>query len=51
MNFRGPDGNFPNFWLNLFAKLGKPVPQGRPGTNPDDMVSNPILEEIEVINN
>ncbi|MGM9736013.1 MAG: YiiX/YebB-like N1pC/P60 family cysteine hydrolase [Candidatus Cryptobacteroides sp.] len=43
MNFKGPDGNFPEFWTNLFEKLGKPIPQGCPGTNPNDLSRSDIL--------
>lgn len=46
MNFRAADGSMPAFWIELFAQLGRPVPEGVPGTNPNDMAHEPILEEV-----
>ena len=37
MNFRAPDGTFPQWWVEHFAALGMPVPQDTLGTNPQDM--------------
>lgn len=44
MNFRDEDGSFPEFWIKLFKKLGQPVPQGIPGTNPNDLSKSPFLQ-------
>ena len=33
----------PEFWEELFAGLGKEVPEGEPGTNPNDMSMEPVL--------
>lgn len=44
MNFRASDGTMPEFWVELFAKLGEPIPEGVPGTNPNDMAKDDILE-------
>lgn len=46
MNFRAADGTMPAFWTELFEKLGEPIPEGVPGTNPNDMARDPHLEEI-----
>ena len=46
MNFRTADGTMPVFWIELFAKMGEPIPEGVPGTNPNDMARDPHLEEI-----
>lgn len=46
MNFRAADGTMPAFWTELFTELGEPIPEGLPGTNPNDMVREPILEEV-----
>ena len=46
MNFRSADGSMPAFWEQLFAELGEPVPEGLPGTNPNDMSKDPVLTEI-----
>ena len=46
MNFKGPDGEIPRYWTDLFEKLGKPVPQGLPGTNPNDLSKSDKLKRI-----
>ena len=46
MNFKGPDGEFPAYWVKLFGRLGVDVPQGRPGTNPRDMRFDPALKFV-----
>lgn len=43
MNFRDSAGNMPEFWEKLFAKFSEPVPEGVPGTNPNDMAKSPVL--------
>ena len=37
MNFRASDGSMPEFWTDLFSKLNMEVPEGLPGTNPNDL--------------
>lgn len=46
MNFRAADGTMPDFWTRLFEELGEPVPEGVPGTNPNDMAREAALVEI-----
>ena len=46
MNFRSPDGTIPEFWINLYQKLGIDVPEGIPGTNPNDLSKHPQLFEV-----
>lgn len=46
MNFRNHDGTMPQFWTALFEKLNIPIPEGEPGTNPNDMSKDEILMEI-----
>lgn len=46
MNFRAPDGSMPEFWTNLYQKLGIDVPEGIPGTNPNDISRDPQLKEV-----
>lgn len=46
MNFRAADGTMPLFWVELFERLGEPIPEGLPGTNPNDMARDPHLEEV-----
>ncbi|MBQ3766195.1 MAG: hypothetical protein II874_05615 [Bacteroidales bacterium] len=46
MNFRASDGSMPPYWTALFEELGMPVPQGVPGTNPQDMSASPLLETV-----
>lgn len=46
MNFRAADGTLPQFWADLFDQLGEQVPEGLPGTNPNDMAREELLEEV-----
>lgn len=46
MNFRAADGTMPAFWTELFEKLGEPIPEGVPGTNPNDMAREGVLTEV-----
>lgn len=46
MNFRNRDGSMPEFWTKLYRQLGTEVPEGIPGTNPNDMSKNEFLIEI-----
>ena len=46
MNFRAADGTLPQFWTELFARRGEAVPEGVPGTNPNDMAREAALEEV-----
>lgn len=45
MNFRAADGTMPAFWTELFDRLGEPIPEGEPGTNPNDMSRDTALVE------
>lgn len=47
MNFKGPDGEYPPYWVKLFAKMGVPIPQDVPGTNPRNMMHSPALQDIQ----
>lgn len=46
MNFRDAEGNMPEFWTSLFKKQGMSVPEGIPGTNPNDISKEPFLTEV-----
>lgn len=46
MNFRAADGSMPEYWTELFARLGEPVPEGVPGTNPADMSAEECIEHL-----
>ena len=48
MNFKGPDGEFPVYWVWLFEQLGMAVPQDVPGTNPNGMYAFPGLVAVSV---
>lgn len=48
MNFRAADGSLPQFWIDLFARQGEPVPEGVPGTNPNDMAKSPALKTVHI---
>ncbi len=46
MNWKDADGKYPEYWVWLFGQLGVPIPQGEPGTNPDQMSREPILKDV-----
>ena len=46
MNWRDADGNLPEYWKKHFEKLGMPVPEGVPGTNPTDISRSPQLKKL-----
>ena len=46
MNWRDADGNIPEYWIKHFEKLGIPVPEGVPGTNPTDLSRSPLLRKL-----
>lgn len=46
MNFLSDDGTFPPYWVWLFAQIGRPIPQGLPGTNPNAMEQEPCLRSV-----
>lgn len=46
MNFRAEDGSMPRYWTELYERLGEPIPEGEPGTNPDDMAAEELLYEV-----
>lgn len=48
MNFRNEDGTLSPFWIELYNKLGVDVPEGMPGTNPNDMSKADILISVDV---
>ena len=47
MNFKNKDGEFPHYWNWLFDLLGMDIPQGLPGTNPQDMMDSPALVQVK----
>lgn len=46
MNFRANDGSMPDFWIELFEKIGEEIPEGKLGTNPNDLFNSNNLIEI-----
>lgn len=48
MNFKNAEGEFPLYWQQLFALIGQEIPQGIPGTNPQDMSQAPCLSGREL---
>ena len=51
MNFKNKEGEMPAYWTWLFSELGEPVPQGVPGTNPQQMHASPALEHVMYLEN
>lgn len=46
MNWCDANGNLPTYWIEHFQKLGIPVPEGVPGTNPTDLSRSPLLRKM-----
>ena len=46
MNFRAADGTMPAYWTALFEESGEEIPEGEPGTNPNDMAREGVLTEV-----
>ncbi|MBR6869396.1 MAG: hypothetical protein IKM93_06240 [Bacteroidales bacterium] len=51
MNFKNQKGEMPAYWTNIFALLGQPIPQGQPGTNPQQMHASPNLVHVTYLTN
>ena len=45
-NWRDKEGILPEYWIKHFEKLGVPVPEGMPGTNPTDLARSPLLRKL-----
>ncbi|XUP37546.1 YiiX/YebB-like N1pC/P60 family cysteine hydrolase (plasmid) [Xanthomonas axonopodis pv. vasculorum] len=51
MNFRNlQTGKISPYWIDFYRSKGMPVPQGMPGTNPNDMAKAPALSVIGRLN-
>ena len=46
MVFRNKKGRMPRYWKRHFRKLGIPIPENVPGTNPTDMSQSPLLIKV-----
>ena len=47
MSFKDPHtGETAAYWIKHYAKLGKPVPKGHRGTNPDEMSRSTLLDIV-----
>lgn len=46
MSFKDSTGKVSQLWIDYFGKLGKAVPDGEPGTNPNDMSKEKCLKEV-----
>jgi hypothetical protein len=46
MSFKDSTGTISKLWIDYFGKLGKAVPDGKPGTNPNDMSKEKCLKEV-----
>lgn len=48
MTFKGEDGVMVPYWVSHYAELGVAIPEGEPGTNPNDLSRNPLLTPVPV---
>lgn len=43
MTFKGPDGETDPYWVRYYDRLDRDIPEGVPGTNPNDLSREDIL--------
>lgn len=43
MTFRDRDGSIPQHWIDLYTRHQRPVPEGEPGTNPQQLLHHPAV--------
>ena len=48
MTFKGADGAMVPYWVSHYAALGVAIPEGEPGTNPNDLSRSPLLTPVPV---
>ena len=49
MKFKNPaTGKIDNYWLEYYKKIGIDVPEGKPGTNPNDLSKSKNIQKIKV---
>lgn len=48
MNWKDKNGEIPAYWTWLFGLMGMEVPQGEPGTNPQEMAASPLLVPVDI---
>lgn len=46
MSFSDSTGKTSGLWIDYFKRMGKPVPEGEPGTNPNAMSKETIIQEV-----
>lgn len=46
MSFKDSTGLISTLWINYFKKLGKAIPEGVPGTNPNALSKEKIIKEV-----
>ena len=51
MNFKNEEGKYDSYWIDYFKNLNMDIPQGKIGTDPDQIMKNEILEQISEIQN
>lgn len=47
MNFQKVDGTFPIYWKQLFHLIHTPIPQGKMGTTPGQMMGESFLKTVD----
>lgn len=46
MTFKGPDGETDPYWIRYYERLGCGIPEGVPGTNPNDLSREDVLVPV-----
>ena len=48
MTFCDGPGHIADYWQEHYRRAGLSVPEGAPGTNPNDLSRDPLLERVPV---
>ena len=48
MTFKDSTGNTSPLWEDYYRERGREIPEGAPGTNPNDMSREPLLVKVEI---
>lgn len=46
MSFKGPDGKTDPYWIRYYERMERDIPEGVPGTNPNDLSRETVLVPV-----
>lgn len=51
MSFHDESGHITAYWRNFYQQYHMEVPEGQPGTNPNEMILRPELRSLGILKN